>query len=1185
MTSPTSSPSEEQALSRYLAEQVCLRAAGRLDDECLLNYPRDVYFVGNLRPVPSAETASGDPSAPAWIGELLNKLAPVAFGAEFLVKTTDSEVKVEVELKWACYYLVFPTFSQQQRHQLSLQREQNSAASNSAPSAFVSAEVEDEGRSTPRSEDTIDAELNPPGRQFDRPAGESLSMRFRKISFAATGTVKITRDEEAGSCTVCQQDLTEKIARELQRAADVVAGDPERIRTAGSTENRISVPGSAMMDEQSYAEFLKTLSTEIKPAWNWDIRSTIKRSAGAEVGGPLEIGFDFANSTQMMEKSPNVEPFLFDPVASFRFTSGQVKPYELKQAPRGFRYNRNLWGRGFNCAVEMGKNDVGEQIFRTTNTPTFEQLRYKTRNQTKVSFQSLAEAPLPVLEQLCISMKEYLQEWSTWQERYCREDSDWESKHGSEFESDRQSYASEIKRFEAGLTLLRHNTDACMAFQLTNETFRRGPNDQWRIFQVVFLVSQIPGIVALAKPTPEGVAERQCVDIIYFPTGGGKTEAYLGVTVFHCFFDRLRGKTAGVTAWARFPLRLLTVQQMQRFADIIGLAELVRCEQRDPRLNSPNIDNFAVGYFVGQEATPNQLVQPQEGFAPDAFWSKAMDARARQDWKKIMRCPACRTSTVEVNFDQQRARILHQCTNPQCLFQQGVVPVYVVDNDVYRYLPSVVVGTIDKLAALGNQRKFSLLLGEVDGRCHKHGYFKGTCCQKNCKDKKLLNWTPPIGVSGPSLFVQDELHLLREGLGTFDAHYETFTQRLLAEFGHEMPLKIIASSATIEAFERQVEHLYGRGKNNGRVFPTPGPTLRESFYAETLDHPQRIYVGLIPHNKTIFNTILELLTYYQQAIQKLQSWPSQATNPYGGTLEPGTPAWGTLLDLYATSVTYFLAGRELNAIRTDLDAEVNSELQNEGYRPAEIFELTGNTSTDEVTKILERLQTPIMGVDVSDLVLATSMISHGVDIDRLNAMIFYGMPRQNAEYIQASSRVGRSHVGVIFACLHPARERDQSHYSYFSKFHEFLGQLIEPVAINRWSKFSVQRTLPGLFMGVLLQLLANRSRNANPNSYYMVDFVKREISRGNIRADQFIGLLQEAYAAGSSDPEVKDLFSTEISLLVKQFLDQIIAAGGGQPFVSEALTPRPMTSLRDVDEPLDIELDDAGTKWGQNIKI
>ena len=332
-----------------------------------------------------------------------------------------------------------------------------------------------------------------------------------------------------------------------------------------------------------------------------------------------------------------------------------------------------------------------------------------------------------------------------------------------------------------------------------------------------------------------------------------------------------------------------------------------------------------------------------------------------------------------------------------------------------------------------------------------------------------------MGVSGPSLFVQDELHLLREGLGTFDAHYETFTQRLLAEFGQTMPLKIIASSATIEAFERQVEHLYGRGKNAGRVFPAPGPTLQASFYAETLNYPQRIYVGLIPHNKTIFNTVLELLDYYQRVIQGLQALPSGVPNPYGGTLKPGTQAWVKLIDLFSTSVTYFLAGRELNSIQTDLNAAVNSDLRNTGYRSAEVFELTGSTTTDSVTNILEHLETPVTSSDVSDIVLATSMISHGVDIDRLNAMVFYGMPRQNAEYIQASSRVGRSHVGVIFSCLHPARERDQSHYSYFVKFHEFLGQLIEPVAINRWSKFSVQRTLPGLFMAVLLQLLANRS--------------------------------------------------------------------------------------------------------------
>jgi hypothetical protein len=700
----------------------------------------------------------------------------------------------------------------------------------------------------------------------------------------------------------------------------------------------------------------------------------------------------------------------------------------------------------------------------------------------------------------------------------------------------------------------------------------------------VFLVCQLSGISALRHPTPAGLQERERVDIIYFPTGGGKTEAYLGVTVFHCFFDRLRGKSAGVTAWARFPLRLLTVQQMQRFADVVGMAELVRLEQSDTRLNAAGIDGFAVGYFVGQGGTPNELREPPPGEPPDPLWSKAMDPNARQGWKTIMRCPACRTASVTVDFDDTHVRLLHRCSKRDCRFPEGIIPVYVVDNEIYRCLPSVVVGTIDKLAALGNQRKFSLLLGEVDGRCQQHGYFKGRCCQTNCRDRKLLRADPPAGVSGPSLFVQDELHLLREGLGTFDAHYETFTQRLLAEFGQKLPLKVIASSATIEAFERQVEHLYGRQRSQARVFPAPGPTLGQSFYAETLDYPQRIYIGLIPHNKTIFNTLLELIQYYQEEIQRLQALPSAEANPCGGTVLPGTVEWAALLDPYATSVAYFLAGRDLNSIRTDLESHVNSGLQGDGYRAAEILELTGSTTTDEVTRILDRLQESAPPATVSDVVLATSMISHGVDIDRLNAIFFYGMPRQNAEYIQASSRVGRSHVGIVFNCLHPARERDQSHYSYFLKFHEYLGQFVEPVAINRWSKFSLQRTLPGLFMAVLLQLLANRSGNDNPNRYYRLDLVKREIAAGRIKAEHFIPLLQEAYTGGTPNTEITERFSAEIDVLVRQFLDQIISAGVQDEWVSEALYPRPMSSLREVDESLEIELDDAGTQWGSRIR-
>src|SRR6266542_1233894 len=147
-------------------------------------------------------------------------------------------------------------------------------------------------------------------------------------------------------------------------------------------------------------------------------------------------------------------------------------------------------------------------------------------------------------------------------------------------------------------------------------------------------------------------------------------------------------------------------------------------------------------------------------------------------------------------------RLLHHCTQPGCAFPGGILPVYVVDNDIFRYLPTVIVGTIDKLASLGNQRKVSQLFGQVDGKCIEHGYYKGKCSQKGCNNPKRLQSIVPAGLSGPSVFVQDELHLLREGLGTFDAHYETFAQALRRRSGDKHQLKIIASSATVEAFER-----------------------------------------------------------------------------------------------------------------------------------------------------------------------------------------------------------------------------------------------------------------------------------------------------------------------------------------------------------------------------------------------
>lgn len=1194
MTNAAWTPQEETLLAQYLAERVCNRALGRNEDECLRNAPRDVYFIGNLRPRP----VDGD------LGELINKLAPVAFGAEFRFQPESDEVTITVKVQWSCYYRVFPTYSQQRKHQQQVTESENDAESSEVSAAAstissqadaqrpaISQEEPDEADHTleieqEQEEQRAEAESPEVGQSSrDRRRGrvpqDSLAIRYRKISCSAAGEVILRRDA-AGDWSRDVSNLQAALDQEAARAQQVALGDSDRVRTAGAPDDKIRVREDALASEGDYEAFLRSLQTDVVPAWQWEIPDEPVRPNDELVSTDRVVAIEFVNASPQAD-NPNVEAFLFDSRATFIFTGATVQPFELELAPRGFRYNRDLWGRGFNCAVEREQADV----FTTTHTPTYTQMRYATQEDPPANFADLANDPIPALRTIFAAMERYKQKWEEERQRYIAENPDWESSEfSSEFDRDFHQFEDEIERFRGGCNLIRTNQDVRLAFQLTNETFRRlgdhprKPKTKWRLFQIVFLISQIPGIAALAAPNSPDVAEREMVDIIYFPTGGGKTEAYLGTIVFHCFFDRLRGKTAGVTAWTRFPLRLLTLQQTQRMADVIGVADLVRREQQDHRLSNRDVDKFAVGYFVGAEATPNELVSPAYRYAnpkDSVSWSQANDGNARQRWKRVISCPSCRSSTVQVDFDSNSTRIIHRCTKSNCAFPNGEIPIYVIDNEIYRYLPCVVVGTIDKLASLGNQRKLSQVFGQVDGRCTLHGYYKGKCCQKDCSGGQLLRPGRPRGLSGPTLFVQDELHLLKEGLGTFDGHYETFTQQLQREFDPSSPaLKVIASSATIEAFERQVEHLYGR-RDQARIFPGLGPNLQESFYAETRDYPSRLFVGILPHNKTIFNTILELIEFYHRETHHLKNLPAGQSNPYGGVLSPGSPEWHRLMDVYITSLTYFLANRELDSIRVDLDGDVNPNLS-----PAlelEISQLTGGTSTDEVTRILETLERSASSSSTADTVLATSMISHGVDVDRFNGMIFYGMPRQNAEYIQASSRVGRSHVGIVFNCLHPARERDQSHYTYFVKFHEFLGQLVEPVAINRWAKFSVNRTLPGLFMGVLLQLIANRSGANNPNSYYMLDFVKQEITRGNLDINQFIPILERAYLVQAVGSVSEQAFQDQIRIQVQQFLDQIISAGSGEKFISGVLIPQPMTSLRDVDEPIPIELDSSGTQW------
>jgi hypothetical protein len=1204
--SPWGPEDEETLLADYLARRVAENLSGRAQAECLGNAPYDVYFVGNLRPL-----THPDPNSPGGAArdELRSKLAPMAFGMDFAVHPDDTDrLETEVRVGWSVYYRVFPGREQQRRYQIErstlggspearvgrsqdaseesagrANRETVPAGAQAAeggdlPSGGVQADDEDEETA----EAVPEAVESPIDRRTSRRSSDSLFSRWRKIECAASALVRVYREGEVWR--VDAAGLEAALGAELRRAEAVVKTDPEALR-ARTTAARVQVPEDALSSDAAYQTFLTTLRTPVEPRWAWNLETSIGPSADA--GSGLVLSVVLANaSPEEQQNDSNIEPFFFDVAAQAEFRRGMAVPFRLDMAPRDFRYDPHLPARGFNCAVEPVQGRAG--VFQTTMWPVYSQLRYATRTQPTARFADLEQNPVPVLESITRSMRASLRDWADAEAAY-RRDPTWAGRHGAAFEADRAAFEDEIRRFEAGLELIRTQADIAEAFRLTNSVFHRlgdhpAPEkrkESWRLFQIVFLVSQLPGMAALLPGAgPAALLERESVDIVYFPTGGGKTEAYLGVIVFHCFFDRFRGKRAGVTAWTRFPLRLLTLQQTQRMADVIGIAELVRRGHQDARLSGADIDPFAVGYFVGKTGSPNELVSPTSPNAKaedQVTWAKASDPIARQDWKRVARCPACRTTSVEVDFDAQAIRILHRCTNQGCPFPGGVLPVYVVDNDAFRYLPAVMVGTIDKLAGLGNQRRISQLFGFVTGRCPDHGYLSGNCCQKGCTQRRRL--PAPQGLSGPTLFVQDELHLLKEGLGTFDAHYETFAQRLLARFGQDRPLKIIASSATIEAFDRQVEHLYGRPRDRARIFPGPGPKAGHSFYAGTLDFPQRLYVGLIPHNKTIFNAVLELLERYHREVSHLQHLPAGSPNPYGGQYQPGTPQWAALLDLYQTSLTYFNATRELNSFRTDVEGDVNPTLEADGIGRLGLYEMTGSTTTDEVSSTLQHLETAQPGGQ--DAVLATNMVSHGVDVDRLNAMIFYGMPRQNAEYIQASSRVGRSHVGIVFVCLHPARERDRSHFAYFTKYHEFVGKLIEPVAINRWAKFSVERTLPGLFMATLLQDIANNSGEANPNVFYMLNALRQRITDGRLRAEQFLPLLEDAYLVSAPANPTEEAVRAEIQRRVRLFLDQIVTADPAKMFVSDALRPGALTSLRDVDETVPIELDTDGAVWAR----
>jgi hypothetical protein len=576
-----------------------------------------------------------------------------------------------------------------------------------------------------------------------------------------------------------------------------------------------------------------------------------------------------AAAPERRELSRDME--LFDARLRVFQDAGAFQRLQFRRAPKDFRYAnlRHVWAVGRNChgrrmdGAADGEAGLDEPL-TTEYWPVFVQKRMEPRQDPalQLTFAELAaEATcMQALGRISTAMKTFEGEWE-------QQLADWaDDTSRDECTKALSSFRDDMASFERGISCLNRDPLLAQAFRAANHVFDEVGKDRdittWRLFQVVYQVIHSAALRAREQPDEDLLTELDTVDVLWFPTGGGKTEAYLGLIIAAMFYDRLRGKARGVTAILRFPLRMLSVQQLQRLLVAVAAAERYR-QALVAQGEALGGDPFALGYWAGSGNSPNSLVS---NFKDDPFtdirnWVKHVaEAPDGGDNKRIITVcpdPACK-GKVRLVPDAAQVRLRHVCS--QCGLD---VPVYISDEEVYRYLPAVIVSTVDKLAHVARADQFVNILAGPAYRCPDHGYFtcheagneldasgapkvKDRCiardlCTRPASDYEVVG---PTKDPTPAVIVQDELHLLEEELGTFAAHYDTLLRTLQERLGGGLPSKLLAATATIEAFDEQVRQLYARG---ARVFPSPGWKLGETFYVDTdPDSARRVYVGALP---------------------------------------------------------------------------------------------------------------------------------------------------------------------------------------------------------------------------------------------------------------------------------------------------------------------------------------------------
>lgn len=958
-----------------------------------------------------------------------------------------------------------------------------------------------------------------------------------------------------------------------------------------------------------------------------------------------------------------------------------------------FRDFFNYAALGVNCGVEETREN-GFTVLTTTTMPKYQQPKTSARKIAGLEseFGILAEdgCSLAHLEGIITAYRDWVDRQRSVNPAAHLNDSAQKQAERVAFDLDLAAYNKEIAAISAGIDLLsdsrkRYLADPASpggvpyrAWLLLNSTMARawGTGGSWRLFQLTFILSHVPGQASRCsgyEAYHDHHRDEETATLLYFPTGGGKSEAFYGLLVYSLFLDRLRGKHTGVSALIRYPLRLLTIQQAQRLFRLLAQAELVK---RDSKIAG---DPFAIGFWVGSSNTPNsnshkdlapikrELGKPEPKDGDDDYKEYRM---ANRTFNKIPICPYCQGDTGMRRGSDSRKRVAIVCTDPACewnaKYDGGPLPFLITDEDIYGYAPPVILGTIDKLA----------LIGQYDGTINKIAGMFGMARYRDSSGRLLMprkktdieyalaNTTPvaPACTGGaeifhdpfPSLIIQDEAHLLEESLGSFASLFETALDQLftglapllgkrVARCGDgslRLP-KVIAATATISSPERQIETLYQR---RACRFPYPGTSLYESFYTVPAPPPSEARGLLIPPDdphrpelvSPIMRTYASLMTNgrvsavataitmatYHTIITKWWRMAQRGDTTLNEEIRaslpesPLQPFWSdaltaltpdelhSIIDLFRVTLAYVNSKRGgdqvLDSIR---DATAKSHTQmGEAFRYIKTELISGGVDVAGIEKVMRLAAKQSTDGDIGDSlreIVATSAISHGVDLDMFNAMFFIGAPSDIAEYIQASSRVGRTHSGFCLLLPIPHSRRDRYIVEVHDIFHRFLEQMVSPAAIERWADNAIARVIPSIFQlwlnGVKEQEIFSTvtDKSAFRAITSVADVQTMQRSMGNRFLQELTSFAMDAIAVKGRGgeaigrPGTMDYYVNKLHRLLRDIDIEITSVpallGSLKDYWESSRTQKkPMTSLRDVDEAglivPSIYLPGAGTK-------